>query len=69
MAKERDIFDDAHDALNRMRRAYERRTGCHLTAEMVEALGETSVGSLFLDDDPRKNAADGEGAARSKEGT
>jgi hypothetical protein len=47
------VFDAAHDALNRMKRAYDRGTGCHLTAEMISALSVTVVGSLWNDPDPR----------------
>ncbi len=44
----------AHDALNRMRRASERGTGCHLTAEMIEALDRTIVGQMWQEPDPRE---------------
>ena len=43
----------AQDALNRMRRAAERGTGCHLTADMIAALEVTVVGSLWDEPDPR----------------
>jgi hypothetical protein len=46
----------AHDALNRMRRAHERGTGCHLTAEMVASLGLSFLGETWSDDDPRGEA-------------
>ncbi len=50
-------FDQAlrcsHDALNRMRRAAERGTGCHLTAEMIQSLSLTIVGSMWAEGDPR----------------
>ncbi len=49
----RDVFDAAQDALNRMRRACERGTGCHLTAEMIASLELSAVGSLWAEDDPR----------------
>lgn len=48
-----DDLGAAHDALNRMRRAQERGTGCHLTSEMVAALYCTSIGSMWVEDDPR----------------
>lgn len=51
-------FDQAHAALNRMRRAHLRGTGCHLSAEMVEALSVTLIGELWEQQDPRK--AEGE---------
>lgn len=43
-----------HDALNRMKRAHERRTGCHLTAEMIEAFALTFMSELWGEEDPRK---------------
>lgn len=43
----------AHDALNRMRRANKRGSGCRLTAEMIAALSCTSLGSMWAEDDPR----------------
>jgi hypothetical protein len=47
------VFDTAHDAFNRMRRASQRGTGCHLTAEMIAALGETFLAQVWEEDDPR----------------
>lgn len=49
----RGAFGPAHDALNRMKRAHDRGTGCHLTAEMVEALYLTFLGEVWSADDPR----------------
>ena len=46
----------AHDALNRMKRANQRGTGCHLTAEMIEALSITFMGELWFSEDPRDAA-------------
>ena len=46
-------FGETHDALNRMKRAHERGTGCHLTAEMIESLSLTIVGSMWNEPDPR----------------
>lgn len=43
----------AHDALNRMKRAHDRGTGCHLTADMINALGVTIVGQAWAEIDPR----------------
>ncbi|QCO00541.1 hypothetical protein D3093_35445 (plasmid) [Azospirillum argentinense] len=43
----------AQDALNLMRRAYERKTGCHLTAEMIAALNTTLIGEMWSEPDPR----------------
>lgn len=50
----RNAVDAVHDGLNRMKRAHDRGTGCHLTAEMIAALSLTCVGSLWMDDDPRR---------------
>lgn len=47
------VFNGAHDALNRMKRAYERRTGCNLTAEMIQSLHLTVFGEMWSEDDPR----------------
>lgn len=44
----------AHDALERMRRAAERGTGCHLTAEMIQSLAVSSIGQIWSEEDPRK---------------
>lgn len=46
-------FSAAHDALNRMRRAADRGTGCRLTAEMVQSLIITIIGQMAFEDDPR----------------
>lgn len=48
-----DCFDGAQDALNRMRRAHERGTGCHLTAEMIASLGLTFLAQTWGQPDPR----------------
>jgi hypothetical protein len=48
-------LDPAQDALNRMRRAYVRRTGCYLTAEMIASLGVTMLGETWAEPDPRKS--------------
>ena len=44
----------AQDALNRMARAYQRGTGCHLTAEMIQSLALTTIGAIWSEEDPRK---------------
>lgn len=46
-------MDAAQDALNRMHRAHQRGTGCHLTAEMIESLSVTFIGELWEEADPR----------------
>jgi hypothetical protein len=43
----------AQDALNRMRRAADRGTGCHLTAEMIASLHLTKIGQYWCEPDPR----------------
>jgi hypothetical protein len=42
-----------HDALNRMKRAYARGTGCRLTAEMLDGLGISIIGQMWEEEDPR----------------
>lgn len=43
-----DCLGGAFDALDRMKRAAQRGTGCHLTAEMIQGLAVTSVGQMWL---------------------
>jgi hypothetical protein len=50
---ERGPFAGAHDAFNRMKRAHDRKTGCHLTAQMIEALSITFLGEVWSSPDPR----------------
>ncbi|MBP2301523.1 hypothetical protein [Azospirillum picis] len=50
--------DLAQDALNRLRRADARGTGCHLTAEMVQALSVTNIGEIWNQPDPRDETED-----------
>lgn len=45
----------AHDALNRLKRAHLRQTGCHLTAEMVAGLGITFLAEVWDEEDPRES--------------
>jgi hypothetical protein len=45
--------DKVHDALNRMRRAHDRGTGCHLTADMIHALSCSMLGQMWSEPDPR----------------
>lgn len=49
--------DVAQDALNRMRRAHNRGTGCHLTAEMIANLSITVIGEIWSQEDPRARSA------------
>lgn len=51
--------DHAQDALNRMKRASDRGTGCHLTAEMIAALSVTFFSEVWSDEDPRKTPTNG----------
>lgn len=53
-ALQRGVFGPVHDALDRMRRAHARGTGCHLTRDMIKALHLTSIGQMWEDTDPRK---------------
>lgn len=46
-------LDAVHDALNRMRRAHRRGTGCHLTAEMLHAMSVSFIGEIWEEPDPR----------------
>lgn len=50
-------LDGAQDAINRMGRAHQRGTGCHLTAEMVRSLSLTIVAEWWNDHDPRARAS------------
>lgn len=43
----------AQDALNRMRKAADRGTGCHLTAGMIASLNLTKIGQYWSEEDPR----------------
>lgn len=55
-----DPMSGAHDALDRMRRAHQRGTGCHLTAEMIAALGVTFLGQAWSEDRPSTHMVNGE---------
>lgn len=48
-----EAFDAAQEALNRMRRASKRGTGCHLTAEMIACLSVTKIAEIWEQPDPR----------------
>lgn len=55
-----DTLHEAQDALNRLKRAHDRGTGCHLSAEMVQCLGLTIFGEMWEQPDPRiKSDAEG----------
>ena len=58
LAPEGDGLGPAHDALNKMRRAHQRGTGCRLTAEQIHSLSVTRIGELWADKDPRKSQSD-----------
>lgn len=53
-----DALNGAQDALNRLKRAHERGTGCHLTAEMVGSLSLTFLGEAWHEADPRETEGD-----------
>lgn len=50
------VFRGAHDALDRMKRADERGTGCRLTAEMIQSLSVTMIGQMWLEERPAEDA-------------
>jgi hypothetical protein len=45
--------EPAQDALDRMRRAHQRGSGCYLTAEMIQSLALTFIGELWSDERPK----------------
>jgi len=51
--QDHDQLSLTHDALNRMKRASERGTGCHLTAEMIADLETTIIGQMWTEEEPR----------------
>jgi len=53
MGPDESSLDGAQDALNRMRRAHARGSGCHLTAEMISSLSLTHIGEAWASEDPR----------------
>lgn len=55
MTKQPDALGAAQDALNRMKRAEKRGTGCRLTKEMIVSLSFMKIGELWTQDDPRDN--------------
>lgn len=54
MADTQGHIDGAQDALNRMRRAHRRGTGCHLTREMIDDLYVSLIGQIWDQADPRE---------------
>lgn len=48
-----DFGNETQDALNRMKRAAQRGTGCHLTAEMIRELSVGLLGEIWSAPDPR----------------
>lgn len=50
--RNKDVFAPAHAALERMRRASERGTGCHLTAEMIRALSLSLIAQMWSEATP-----------------
>lgn len=53
IAAEKDFTNMINDALNRLRRAHHRGTGCHLTRDMIIALSCSFIGEVWASDDPR----------------
>lgn len=51
----RDALSAAHDAFDRMKRASDRGTGCHLTKEMIQSLSLTFIADTWSQPDPRIN--------------
>ncbi len=47
-----DHFDGAQQALDRMKRAYERGTGCRLTADMIGSLAVSMIGQMWSEKAP-----------------
>jgi len=47
-----DPISAAHDALDRLKRACDRGTGCHLTADMIHGLSVTMVGQMWDEERP-----------------
>ena len=61
MDKGQEMSDElAHDALDRMHRAFKRGTGCHLTAEMIFALSVTFMGELWQAERPEPEETENE---------
>lgn len=54
-------MDEAQNALNRMRRAHNRKTGCYLTPEMIAGLALTTIGQMWGEPDPRTPGGDRHG--------
>lgn len=49
-SEEKSNLQICNEALDRMKRASDRGTGCHLTAEMIEALSTSVIGSIWEGD-------------------
>lgn len=49
------LNDPLQDALNRMRRAHERGTGCNLTAAMIQGLALSFLAETWGEPDPRNH--------------
>ncbi len=47
VSDDEDFRSAVNDALDRMKRAHGRRTGCHLTANMIDALSVTLIGEVW----------------------
>lgn len=53
MGERLNCMSGVHDALNRLKRAHDRKTGCHLTADMVQSLGLSFLAETWGEPDPR----------------
>ncbi len=51
--REEDAFKGSQDALDRMKRAHARGTGCHLTADMIQSLYLTIIGQMWNEERPQ----------------
>lgn len=49
---DQESLSGAHDALDRMKRAFDRGTGCRLTFEMLSALSVSIIGQMWNEDRP-----------------
>jgi len=49
-----DALDIVQDILNRMKRNHDKGIGIHISAEELDALSVTLIGSMWEEEDPRK---------------
>tara|TARA_Y100001960_G_C14101250_1_gene553017 strand:+ start:130 stop:309 length:180 start_codon:yes stop_codon:yes gene_type:complete len=53
MKEDQSHFDDAQNALNKMKRAYQKGTGTRLTKEEIDSLAVSVIGQIWNEPDPR----------------